>query len=274
MAQVQQIKIDTSHGTLAVQSIGSGSPPLLCIHGNSFCCKIFKHIFSSDLSKTHQVLTIDLPGHGESSNALDPQRSYNQPAYADAAVQVLQKLGIAEVIIFGWSLGGHIAIEMLPLFDGIKGIMICGTPPVGYGELDKGFTFGDEGWKIAAAARDGLNAEEISGFAHNCADPPYEDWMEECVARTDQVARSLMFNGFARGECLDQRKTVGRSTVPIAVVNGADEPFVNLQFVKDVEYGNLWSGKCIEMEGLLHAPFWAKPKEFQEILERFIKDVS
>jgi pimeloyl-ACP methyl ester carboxylesterase len=274
MAQIQNLEIQTSHATLAVQSVGTGSPALLCIHGNSFCSKIFKHILASSLATTNRIIAIDLPGHGQSSDAANPKRSYTQGAYAEAAIEVLQKLGVEKAVVFGWSLGGHIGIEMLPRFLGVVGVMITGTPPVGYDEIDKGFTLGDAGWQKAAPARDDLNEDEITAFAQNCADPPYEDWMRDCVARTDQKARKIMFHNFAGNACLDQRKVVGESKVPIAVVNGADEPFVNLAFVREVEYGNLWGGKCIEMEGLLHAPFWAKPKEFQEILERFMKDMS
>jgi pimeloyl-ACP methyl ester carboxylesterase len=62
--------------------------------------------------------------------------------------------------------------------------------------------------------------------------------------------------------------------VPVAVVNGENEPFVNLEWIKQIKFKNLWGGECIEMEGCLHAPFWGKPKEYQEILERFVKDVS
>lgn len=83
-----------------------------------------------------------------------------------------------------------------------------------------------------------------------------------------------MFHGFDSGECLDQRKAVAETKIPIAVVNGQAEPFVNLKFVCGLKFGNLWEGKCFEMPGLLHAPFWAKPKEFQEILDKFVEDCS
>jgi pimeloyl-ACP methyl ester carboxylesterase len=270
------LTIPTTHAILSVTTIGTASPAILLIHGNSFCSKIFKHILASPLSKSHRIIAFDLPGHGESANAIDPARSYNQPAYAEAAVELLNHLGVKEVIVMGWSLGGHIGIEMLPLFPGIKGLMIVGTPPVGCakGELNKAFTFGPEGWQTSFAARDDLTDEEITAFAEACADPPYEEWMRECVKRTDQRARKMMFVHFDEGKCGDQRKIVGETKVPTAVVNGANEPYINLEFVKSVEYGNLWGGECIEMKGFLHAPFWAKPEEFQVILEKFIEDVS
>jgi pimeloyl-ACP methyl ester carboxylesterase len=274
--EITNLTIPTTHALLSVTSTGNGEPAVLLIHGNSFCSKIFKHILSSPLSRTHRIIAFDLPGHGESANAMDPNRSYNQPGYAAAAVELLHQLGIKDVIIMGWSLGGHIGIEMLPLFSWVKGLMIVGTPPVGHapGELNKAFTFGPEGWETSFAARDDLSEEDVTAFAEGCTDAPYEEWMRDCVKRTDQKARKLMFVHFDEGKCGDQRKIVGETTVPIAVVNGGSEPFINLEFVKSVKYGNLWGGECIEMKGLLHAPFWAKPEVFQVILERFVEDVS
>lgn len=83
-----------------------------------------------------------------------------------------------------------------------------------------------------------------------------------------------MFDGFVNGECLDQRKMVAETNIPIAVVNGQDDPFINIKFISKLKFGNLWGGKCIELPGVLHAPFWAKPKEFQEILDKFVEDCS
>jgi pimeloyl-ACP methyl ester carboxylesterase len=58
---------------------------------------------------------------------------------ANAAVELLRKLGVTEVIVFGWSLGGHIGIEMLACFLGMRGLMITGTPPVGRDNMAQGF---------------------------------------------------------------------------------------------------------------------------------------
>ena len=120
------------------------------------------------------------------------------------------------------------------------------------------------------AARDDLTPEEEQAFANVCADPPYEDWMLDCVRRTDPTARKTMFYDFDQREDLDQKEKVAETYFPIAVVNGADDPFINLQYIRDLKFGNLWTGNCIELPGLMHAPFWAEPDKFQEILERFV----
>ena len=110
--------IATSHGLLAVEESGGGGLPLLLIHGNSFCRGVFRHQMQLALAAGWRLIAFDLPGHGESSDAPDPVRSYTRPGLADAAVELLGRLGVAEAAVFGWSLGGHIGIEMIPRFPG------------------------------------------------------------------------------------------------------------------------------------------------------------
>jgi len=252
MPKIKQYSVRTSHAVLNVQeSIPSSTslPAILLIHGNSFCLKVWKHIFNSPLAETHRIIAFDLPGHGSSEDAFEPQKSYNQPAYAEAAVELLQELKVEKVIVVGWSLGGHIAIEMIPRFPELQGIMIMGTPPVASGELDQAFTFGPGGAQASFAARDELTAEDLQNFAHGCADAPYEDWMLECVTRTDGKARKIMFSTFNEHlKKFDQKQIMANTTVPVAVVNGKDEPFINLDYVRRVNYSSLWRDGCIEME--------------------------
>ncbi|TLD24575.1 putative alpha beta hydrolase [Venturia nashicola] len=277
------LTIPTSHAILSVTSIGpqdtsSTLPAILLIHGNSFDSTIFKFILASPLSKLHRIIALDLPGHGQSANAVNPRRTYNQPGYADCTVELLNILGIKEAVILGWSLGGHIGIEMIPLFPGMKGLMIVGTPPVGHedGELDKAFNFPD-GWERSFAARDDVTPAELALLAEAAADKPPggQDLpceFYDCVKRTDQKARKLMFHHFAEGKCSDQKKIVRETKVPIAVVNGEKDPFINLEFIEQVEFGNVWTGKCISMPELLHAPFYGDPDGFQKLLESFVED--
>src|SRR5215469_6903246 len=115
--------IPTSHGILAVEESGESGIPVLLIHGNSFCRGVFRNQMQGKIAKDRRLIAFDLPGHGQSSNAPDPQRTYTRPGLADAAIELLDKLGVAEAIVFGWSLGGHIGIEMIPRFPGMRGLM-------------------------------------------------------------------------------------------------------------------------------------------------------
>ena len=156
MISTRQHTIVTSHGSLAVEESGEGSIPVLLIHGNSSCRAVFRHQLQGPLAENHRLIAFDLPGHGQSGNAPDPTRNYTLPALADAAVELLEKLGVTEAIVFGWSLGGHIGVEMVPRFSGMRGLMITGAPPVGRNNMAQGF-------KLFAANGSGRQAGPVRG---------------------------------------------------------------------------------------------------------------
>ena len=83
------------------------------IHGNSSNQNIFSFQKEAPFTHLYRMITFDLPGHGESSDALDPYRTYTLPGLADATLELLAALGVVDPIVFGWSLGGHIAVELL-----------------------------------------------------------------------------------------------------------------------------------------------------------------
>jgi hypothetical protein len=59
------------------------------------------------------------------------------------------------------------------------------------------------------------------------------------------------------------------------VINGKDEPFINLEWIRNIKYKNLWRNTCFELEEGLHAPFWGKTdKEYLKLLEDFINELS
>ena len=73
---------------------------------------------------------------------------------------------------------------------------------------------------------------------------------------------------------MDQRLIVESSPVPLAVVNGGTDRFVNLDYFDTVAYANLWEGRCYRLSGVGHAPFWEAPGDFDLLLERFLQDVE
>jgi pimeloyl-ACP methyl ester carboxylesterase len=76
---------------------------------------------------------------GISSDALNASRTYTRPGLADAAIEVLDLLGLREVVVAGWSLGGHIALEMSAQWSGIRGLLVSGAPPVSRHNMAEGF---------------------------------------------------------------------------------------------------------------------------------------
>jgi pimeloyl-ACP methyl ester carboxylesterase len=122
--------LHTSHGLIWIDQSGRGQVPVLLIHGNSSCLEVFRYQLDSPVTRRNRLIAFDLPGHGRSGNAVDPARTYTLPGFADVSREILSLLAIEEAVVFGWSLGGHVALDMMPEFSGAKGLVLVGTPPV------------------------------------------------------------------------------------------------------------------------------------------------
>src|SRR5215469_6998921 len=263
--------IPTSHGILAVEESGESGIPMLLIHGNSFCRGVFRNQMQGKIAKNHRVIAFDLPGHGQSSEAPGPHRSYTRPGLADATVELLHKLGVAEAIVFGWSLGGHIGIELIPRFPGMRGLMICGAPPVGRNQMSQAFKGSPQ---TGAASKQDISEAEIDTLVQNIFGDSSEPFLREAVARADGRFRERLFEAARAGDGADQRLMVENSQVPLAVVNGGADRLVNLDYFDTVAYANLWEGRCHRLSGLGHAPFWEAPRDFDPVLARFLRHVE
>ncbi len=263
--------LETSHGKIAVRESAGKGAPLLMIHGNSSASAIFQNQLEGEIGKKWRVIAPDLPGHGQSGDAIDPDRSYSMEGYADAMTEVLEKLGIADAVVFGWSLGGHIGLEMISRYPGMRGLMITGTPPVAREEVGQGFKSGPD---MALAGQEVFSARDVESYARSTCGEPFEPSLLDIVARTDGRARRIMFEKFAAGTGGNQRDIAAAAKLPIAVVNGRDEPFVELDFVSKVRFGNLWEGKTHVIDNAGHAPFRETPAVFDAYLARFIEDCT
>ncbi len=185
--------IETSHGRIAVKDSGAHGPAVLLIHGNSACKEIFARQFDSSLSARFRLIAFDLPGHGASSDAADPERTYHIPGYADVALELLRALRVEHAAVFGWSLGGHVGIELLARDQRdvrIAGLAITGTPPIGHNAADfaAGFLPSPH---MDLTGKDDFSDAEIEDYASSSVAEP-APFLVDAVRRTDPRARRLM----------------------------------------------------------------------------------
>ncbi|OTA18794.1 epoxide hydrolase [Xenorhabdus beddingii] len=267
--EIHHYNIQTRYAGISVIDTGGNDLPVLLIHGNSSCKEVFRHQINQ-LKGKYRVLALDLPGHGLSSNASEPRQAYSMPGYANTVIEVLEKLGINRVVVFGWSLGGHIGLEMLALFPKMIGLMICGTPPVSVGadNVAKGFRPG-----VGLAGKAEFTEEDVKNFVSDTygANAPHEPFLVEAVIRTDGLARQYMFEAFLSPQATDQKLLAEASEVPLAIVNGADDPYINFDYIHGLNYQNLWRRRVFNLSGVGHAPFWESPELFNPILVEFLE---
>src|SRR5690606_41660284 len=87
------------------------------------------------LGGQHRIIAMDRAGHGDCDGAREPAANYSLRGLARTYGEVVAELGIARAAFYGWSLGGHIAIELLATNPAVAGLMLTGAPPVGPGPL-------------------------------------------------------------------------------------------------------------------------------------------
>lgn len=266
----EQTFIETSHGRIAVSDVNGSKTPLLMLHCNSGCKEMF--VFQQQaLTGIRRLISLDLPGHGASSDGIDPRRTYCFGGYAKAIAEVLTKLGIDKVAILGHSLGGHIALDLTARLSNVAGLMIFGTPPIPPGPegAQLGFLPNPE---IAYTGNPTLTDEQIEGVVTMALGPAAErDLFYTSAVRR---ARQFMVEAVLAGTQLDQRELVATSGVPLAIINGADDPVIDLDYIGSLKYRNLWTNRPLRLANAGHGPHWQQHHIFNEMLQSFLNSLD
>ena len=266
--------VETEHGRICHVDSGGAGPAVLFLHGNSSGKEIFaRQLASEALCTRHRLLAFDLPGHGGSQDAPAPERSYSIHGFADAAIAFLGALGIERAVLVGWSLGGHIALELMARWPGTIAAWIVGTPPAGRADIGAAFRPSPH---MALTFQESFTDDEARCYAQEAigAGVPLEPWMLAAARRADGRFRRWMAESALAGRDLDGREIAETSPLPLAVVCGGDDPFVDTGYLAAVRYRNLWDGKVHIFEGLGHAPFWEAPERVDPLFARFLADVA
>ena len=106
---------------------GSGSPPIVLIHGWS-SNTWFLHPQMDYFSKSHRVVNVDLRGHGRSDA---PEQDYTIGVFADDVAWTIAELGLDRPVVAGHSMGALVALEMGATFpDKIRAVVMIDPPPI------------------------------------------------------------------------------------------------------------------------------------------------
>jgi len=265
--------VPTRHAQVSVADTGGDGLPVLFLHGNSCSKEAFVEQFNSPMAKDFRMIAMDLPGHGDSDDADNPDAAYCMPGYAEAACDVLEHLGVSRAAVVGWSLGGHVAIELIPRFSGLVGLMIMGTPPVHPTpeSLQGGYRMHP---MLPLISQEELTEDEVMAFADGVFGNANSDEFVNAVRRTDGRTRKFLFATVFDGRTADQQTLAEQSEVPIAIVNGENDPIINVDYINSLTYASLWEKHCFVMRGEGHVPFLTNPEGFNKILGRFLNDMA
>lgn len=276
-----EYKVQTVAGKISVwDSQTKSANSLILIHGNSACKEVFAPLYNS-LRDEYRVIAIDLPGHGESDDAVEPEKHYNLKTFSQVVQEIVQSLGLPSYYIMGWSLGGHVAIEALD-DRRLKGIIISGTPPV---EMSaKGFQKGfyetmkleylspelqEGGAKelLPLLTKDTALAEsEAARFhAYGDMDTLHDKNLSFLVSagqRTHGLARKYTLQSFFMGG--NQAETVTKSPKRVLAIQGETDAGINNAYVQD-----LLKDRCVQLPGG-HGLIYTNAKAVSQVMKEFL----
>lgn len=249
----------------------TGRNPVVFIHGNSCTKTAWLHQIAAVRRRGRAVLAPDLPGHGQSQDSPRPEHTYSFPGYAAVITALLDQLHWRAVDVVGWSLGGHVGLELLETDPRVRSLLIVGTPPVPLKEEALGQAFYQTESMGLAGKPDFSEAEAVAFGTAFMGGPrllPLE--FLNAVRRTDGKARQHMFANALRGFGADQRQVVEQVDKPLCVVHGEKEPFVRLDYLQSLNYRALWRDRIHVISGAGHAPHWQCPESFNKVLLEFL----
>ena len=215
---------------------------IIFIHGNSHSLRSFRHQLNHPILKKFRLIAIDLPGHGDS----EAHSSYDMNLFANTLKSFVDELQLSEIVLVGHSLGGHIAIESIPLIHPL-GVFIFGTPPLKKPMVTHGFKNNPN---MSLLQKNALSEEEIKSLLsalytqHN---PTFEDCQE--LLNTDPAFRELMAQSFAQGIFADEIEILKSFKGKLAVVCGLSDSLIDFNYLMtELDPDKLWSNTVITLD--------------------------
>lgn len=145
--------------TMYYEIHGDSGEPLVLIHGAYMTIPTNWEPMILALSGTHQVIAVELQGHGRTSDRDTP---ITYEGMADDVAALLDHLGVARAAAFGYSMGGGVAIRLAMQHPDRVSRLVVASIPIDYAAFPDDFhdsvaSFGPEmfaGTPFAAAHTD------------------------------------------------------------------------------------------------------------------------
>jgi 3-oxoadipate enol-lactonase len=247
-------------GDTLVQVSGEGTP-LVFVHGFTTTAEFWREQIEA-FSSCHQMVRINLPGHGLSPRPED--RKYTIDAFVEDVLKVYRALDIDAAVLVGLSMGGTVAQNFtLSYPERVRALVLVGATPHGLGadvSVDNVLKAIDELGVVAASQR---VIERSFGSAASLA---LVEFAKNEVAQTPAfVAREAI----ASLNASDSRARLEEIRVPTLVVVG-DEDIITPPSESKILANSIPGSQLHVVRGAGHFPMLEQPFTFNCLLGEFL----
>ncbi len=267
--------LETADGAkIYYQDHGKGLPILL-VHG-WLCSSKFWQKNILELANAFRVVTFDLRGHGNSSK---PLAGHTIRQYARDVREVIHHLGLQEIVLVGWSMGGAVVLSYYEQYASdsrLKALGLVDSTP---------FPLNPAQWNSHALRNynyDGMHA----AFADLAANPrafacgfatrmfkqkPSEtdlDWVVSEMMKTPTWIAEAVYSDFLMSDYADSLPAI---KVPVVVFASDSGVFRNGIAMGKAIAAQVPRGTFIPFEDGGHILFYEQPQKFNATLRDFIQ---
>ena len=257
---------------LYYEEAGKGQP-VIFLHGVWMSCRFFKEQLPY-FSRDYHVILPDLRSHGRSEHV---QYGHTVGSYANDLRKIVERLGLNDVILVGWSMGSLVTWAYFKQYGNrdIKATVVVDQPAC---------DLISENWKMGLCDFEALChlmsavqmdremavRDFIPLMFKEKPSPEDERWMFDEMTRIPQsIASAILFDQTVQ----DYREVIPAVNVPTLVCFGGDE---KLYPVTAGEYlcQNLPDARLVVFEKSGHCPFLEEPERFNRELDRFFRSLG
>ncbi len=184
LAGISQKKIKTGRLEVAYLEAGTGQTPIVLVHGNTSSSLFFQD-FMLALAATNRytIYAPDMRGFGD-TQALPINATRGLRDFSDDLSSLAQALGLTAYHLFGWSMGGNVAIQYAIDYPGTLRTLTLQAPgsPFGFGG-----TKGPEGTPIWP---------DFAGSGGGTANPEFVQRLGQGDRGSEQFSPRTVMNTF------------------------------------------------------------------------------
>ncbi len=229
---------------------------VIYIHGTGCNAKVFADHLRA-MSQTHDVVAIDLPGHGTSQGS--GFRSAVEHAFFVG--ELIKHLGWDSCVVAGHSLGGGIALAVAIYFQElIQGLML----------IDTGARLRVNP-KVIELARKAAAGEVVGGGDSRLgyADTTPQDVVDSVNAASAGCDPKVIYKDWIADDSFDFMSRLGQITAPTLAICGAEDQLTPVKY-HEFLCKNMPECKLVTIADAGHWPFVENPVAFDIAVGEFL----